>query len=142
MPYQHIFHHGAVNGVMVSCHQLQIDTLNSLSIDDSLLQGTVSGVIGTLHPQKTLHLPVSSCWCLPTSKLIMSDAFLNLLAACLKDPIVCSDPPSPKLLPLVLEGSLRLELSREPAPIDPCLKRLKQQIIAVPFHQWFGISQK
>ena len=130
---------------MVSCHQLQIDTLNSLLIDDGLFQGTertVSGVIGALHLQKTSHLPVSTCWCLPTSKLIMSDAFLNLLVAGLKHPIVCSDPPSPKLLPLVLEGSLRLKLSREPAPIDPCLKRLKQQIIAVPFHQWFGISQE
>ena len=38
-----IQHHGAVNGVTGSCHQLHIDTHNSILIDCGLFQGAEQG---------------------------------------------------------------------------------------------------
>jgi len=39
----HIQHHGAVNGVTGSCHQLHIVTHNSILIDHGLFQGAEQG---------------------------------------------------------------------------------------------------
>ena len=38
-----IQHHGAINGVTGSCHQLHIDSNNSVLIDCGLFQGTEKG---------------------------------------------------------------------------------------------------
>ena len=141
MPYPHILHHGAVNGVTDSCHQLQMDALSSLLIDCGLFQGnerTASGVIGALHPH--INFALAGIKALEVTHVHADHVrrIPYLLAAGFRGPIVCSEP-SAKLLPLVLEDAFRLELSREPAHIDRYMRRLKQQIIAVPFNQWGSI---
>ena len=42
MPYPHIIHHGAINGVTGSCHQLHMDAQSSLLIDCGIFQGNDS----------------------------------------------------------------------------------------------------
>jgi len=41
-----IIHHGAVNGVTGSCHQLMIDSENSLLVDCGLFQGAETSASG------------------------------------------------------------------------------------------------
>ena len=63
-----------------------------------------------------------------------------LLAAGFKGPIFCSEP-SAQLLPLVLEDAFKLDFSRDEREIKRYVKRVQQQIVALPFNQWFVIEQ-
>ena len=49
MPYPHIIHHGAVNGVTGSCHQLVMDANASLLIDCGLFQGNEKSANTSVH---------------------------------------------------------------------------------------------
>ena len=61
-----ILHHGAVNGVTGSCHQLYMDDYNSVLIDCGLFQGTEAAgnnnkdqlsIESNVRTVKTLTLP-------------------------------------------------------------------------------------
>ncbi|KQB55300.1 MBL fold metallo-hydrolase [Pseudomonas endophytica] len=137
MTYPTVMHHGAINGVTGSCHQLQMTGSSSILIDCGLFQGEEAhsqspGISFSLVGIKALvitHVHADHVGRLP-----------YLLAAGFKGPILCSQP-SAKLLPLILEDAFKLEVSREPKTIERYLQRVSQQIIALPFDHWFSIEQ-
>ncbi len=143
MPYPHIIHHGAVSGVTNSCHQLQMDPDASLLIGCGLFQGAD-------YSEQSLRDVTSSQINFPLGgikALVVTHVHADhvgrvpyLLAAGSQGPILCSEP-SAKLLPLVLEDAFKLEFSREPKLVECFVKRLKHQLIAVPFDHWFTVSQ-
>ena len=139
MPYPHIIHHGAINGVTGSCHQLQMDAHSSLLIDCGIFQGNDSAAD---ERARKIDFSIQGI-----KALIVTHVHADhigripyLLAAGFEGPIICSEP-SAKLLPLVLEDAFKLEFSRDTRTLDRYLQRVQKQTVAIPFGQWFSISQ-
>ena len=137
-----ILHHGAVNGVTGSCHQLIIDASNSLLVDCGLFQGaetsgrgdddllSIEFDISTVQALLVTHCHIDHVGRLP-----------YLLAAGFNGPIIATEATA-ALLPMVIEDALKVGVTRNQSIIKACLARLKEQLIAVPYQQWFEVTLK
>ena len=135
MQYPEIIHHGAVESVTGSCHQLCMDAINNLLIDcGARLEESVGDkstpfgftpseikavILTHVHHDHAGRLP-------------------ELLAAGYKGPILCSEP-SAQMLPLAIEDNLKHELSRDPQRAARTLEAIRARIIALPFGHWFTL---
>lgn len=143
MLYPEIIHHGAVEGVTGSCHQLNMDPTQSLLIDCGLFQGedaneqanaggnpsAIGFPVGTIKALIVTHIHADHVGRIP-----------NLLASGFKGPILCSEP-SARLLPLVLEDAFILQYGRDEKQLERYLKLIDQRVIALPFDTWFSLAQ-
>ncbi|MFF7708704.1 MBL fold metallo-hydrolase RNA specificity domain-containing protein [Pseudomonas sp. NPDC007930] len=131
MPLPAITHHGAVNGVTGSCHQLHLPTGNSLLVDCGLFQGadaprgnslgfSTEGIIALV----VTHVHIDHVGRIP-----------QLLAAGFNGSILCSIP-SAKLLPLVLEDAFRMAYSRDRQTVERYIQRISALIVPLPYGQW------
>ena len=134
-----IQHHGAVNGVTGSCHQLHIDPSNSVLIDCGLFQGAE---VSNSKSEDTLaiNFDITS-----VKALIVTHCHIDhvgripyLLAAGFKGPIYATEATA-SLLPLVIGDALKVGVTRNKKIINACLKLLQLQLIAVPYKQWFEL---
>ena len=132
-----ILHHGAVNGVTGSCHQLIINDQSSFLIDCGLFQGedsvddlSIEFNIDTVRALIVTHCHIDHVGRIP-----------YLLMAGFKGPIFTS-VASASLLPLVIEDALKVGVTRDQKIIDTCLRLLKHQIIEVDFKTWFELPCK
>ena len=135
-----ILHHGAVNGVTGSCHQLIVDDEHSLLVDCGLFQGaetsgrsdddllSIEFDISTVQALLVTHCHIDHVGRLP-----------YLLAAGFTGPIIATEATA-ALLPMVIEDALKVGVTRNQSIIKACLVRLKKQLIAVPYKQWFSIT--
>lgn len=134
-----ILHHGAVNGVTGSCHQLMIDDAASVLIDCGLFQGDEQR--GTGDNAQAIEFDITT-----VAALIVTHVHIDhvgripyLLAAGFKGPIYCSKA-SAQLLPLVIEDALKIGVTRDESLINTFLKLLKKQIVALDFNCWQPIT--
>jgi metallo-beta-lactamase family protein len=137
-----ILHHGAVNGVTGSCHQLIIDDVNSVLVDCGLFQGaetsgrsdddllSIEFDISTVQALLVTHCHIDHVGRLP-----------YLLAAGFNGPIIATEATA-ALLPMVIEDALKVGVTRNKSIIKACLARLQDQLIAVPYKQWFDVVLK
>ncbi|MBB1274719.1 MBL fold metallo-hydrolase RNA specificity domain-containing protein [Psychromonas sp. SR45-3] len=135
-----ILHHGAVNGVTGSCHQLIVDDHHSLLVDCGLFQGaetsgrsdddllSIEFDISTVQALLVTHCHIDHVGRIP-----------YLLAAGFTGPIIATEATA-ALLPMVIEDALKVGVTRNQSIIKACLARLKDQLIAVPYKQWHSIS--
>ena len=135
-----ILHHVAVNGVTGSCHQLIVDDEHSLLVDCGLFQGaetsgrsdddllSIEFDVSTVQALLVTHCHIDHVGRLP-----------YLLAAGFTGPIIATDATA-ALLPMVIEDALKVGVTRNQSIIKACLVRLKKQLIAVPYKQWFSIT--
>jgi len=137
MKYPDILHHGAINGVTGSCHELQIDTKNSVLIDCGLFQGTEKSAKGSDSNQLDIEFPIKHIQALLVTHCHIDHVgrIPYLLAAGFKGSIYCSEPTA-VLLPLVLEDAVKIGFSREKHLVDKFTKLLESRIVAVPYGQW------
>jgi metallo-beta-lactamase family protein len=136
-----ILHHGAVNGVTGSCHQLVIDPSNSVLVDCGLFQGAEISGNGNDDNHLTIEFDIST-----VQALLVTHCHIDhvgripyLLAAGFSGPIIATEATA-ALLPMVIEDALKVGVTRNRSIIDACLKRLKIQLIAVPYKQWFSLT--
>ena len=129
-----ILHHGAVNGVTGSCHELVINSINSVLIDCGLFQGEDA------KDDLSIEFDIAHI-----SALIVTHCHIDhvgripyLLAAGFKGPIYTT-PASASLLPLVIEDALKVGVTRDIKIINACLSLLNKQIVAVNFNTWFEL---
>ena len=138
-----ILHHGAVEGVTGSCHQLTLDDGRAVLVDCGLFQGAEAGPDGARAEQLEIGFAVE-----PIAALVVTHVHIDhvgrlpyLLAAGYRGPILCS-PASAELLPLVLEDALKVGFTRNRQLIEQVLEVLRARIVAVPYGQWVDLSGK
>lgn len=136
-----ILHHGAVNGVTGSCHELKISEKFGVLIDCGLFQGAETSGSGASESHLEIDFPIDHI-----KALIVTHVHIDhvgripyLLAAGFKGPIICSEP-SAVLLPLVLEDAIKVGFTRNRQLINRFLKALQQQIQSVPYGEWYPVS--
>lgn len=149
-------HHGAVNGVTGSCHQISVENTSSYLIDCGLFQGAEANEQSlkqnTLASNKNKandlsygnhHINFSLDHIIA---LLVTHCHIDhvgripyLLAAGFKGPIYCSSATA-KLLPLVIEDAVKVGVSKNKQLISKVLSQLKQQLVAVDYQQWQPVS--
>jgi metallo-beta-lactamase family protein len=132
-----ILHHGAVNGVTGSCHELVVNEQTSVLIDCGLFQGEDS------KADLSIEFTITH-----VTALIVTHCHIDhvgripyLLAAGFKGSIFTSIA-SASLLPLVIEDALKVGVTRDPKIIAACLSLLNKRIVAVDYKTWFELPCK
>jgi len=140
MSYPEITHHGAINGVTGSCHELKLDENNAVLIDCGLFQGAEVSPGGSVVDQLAIDFPIHNIKALFVTHCHIDHVgrIPYLMAAGFEGSIYCSEP-SAVLLPLVLEDAVKVGLSKDPYIIKKFLKLLNSRIIAVSYGKWQNI---
>jgi len=135
-----LIHHGALDGVTGSCHQLWMDDACSLLIDCGQFQGEDEGQGG--DDQLALDFSIDGIKVLIITHVHIDHVgrIPNLLAAGFEGPILCSEP-SARLLPIVLEDAFRLSIGRDREQLERYLTVVEQRIIALPYGNWFTLHE-
>ena len=135
-----IKHHGAVEGVTGSCHELFVDDENSVLVDIGLFQGAETSGAGADSNRLEIEFDVSAVRALVVTHVHIDHVgrLPYLLAAGFDGPIYCSKP-SAELLPLVIEDALKVGVTRNASIIEACLDRLAAQLVPLEYKQWESI---
>tara|TARA_R110001606_G_scaffold355312_1_gene506205 strand:+ start:32917 stop:34377 length:1461 start_codon:yes stop_codon:yes gene_type:complete len=135
-----IKHHGAVQGVTGSCHELFVDSRQSVLIDCGLFQGAETSGSGADSNRLEIEFDLSAVQALVITHVHIDHVgrLPYLLAAGFKGPIYCSKP-SAELLPLVIEDALKVGVTRNASIIKACLDRLASQLVPLEYLQWMDI---
>ncbi|MBF0266830.1 MAG: MBL fold metallo-hydrolase [Gammaproteobacteria bacterium] len=143
-PNFQIKHHGAINGVTGSCHELLLDNgvanSSGILIDCGLFQG--AEVSADQDPIKALKInfPIEHIKALVVTHVHIDHVgrIPYLLAAGFRGPIICTQA-SAVLLPLVLEDAVKVGFTRNERLIKQFLKQITKQIIPVSYNQWYEV---
>jgi len=134
-----ITHHGAVNGVTGSCHQLTLESGEALLVDCGMFQGAES--VNREEGDKVIDFPLDNI-----KALLVTHCHIDhvgripfLLAAGFDGPIYATQATA-HLLPLVLEDAIKVGVSRDKRLIQKVLARLASLLRAIPYDQWFDIE--
>lgn len=135
-----IIHHGAVNGVTGSCHQLFASPLHSILIDCGLFQGAETSPQGRGGNDLSIEFDLSTVQALVVTHVHIDHVgrIPYLIAAGFRGPIYCSCP-SAKLLPLVLEDALKVGVTRDATLIDRFMRYIHQQIRPLSYGEWQSV---
>lgn len=132
-----ISHHGGHHGVTGSCHQLWLESGDSLLVDC----GTFQGEDAHYHTKPEIEFPLDGI-----AGLILTHVHIDhvgrvpyLLAAGFERPIYCSRPTA-QMLPLVMEDSLRIGFTRNRHLIEKFLRRIDSLLVPVSYHTWLEIA--
>jgi metallo-beta-lactamase family protein len=135
-----IIHHGAVNGVTGSCHQLDINTHSSILIDCGLFQGAETAGKSAIE-QLPIEFDISNI-----QALIVTHCHIDhvgripyLLAAGFNKPIYATVATA-ALLPMVIEDALKIGVTRNARLIELYLKKLQQLIRPIDYDIWFTVD--
>lgn len=140
-----ISHHGAVNGVTGSCHELTLcgpgGVKSGILIDCGIFQGAeVAGrsgaealeidfALGHLRALVVSHVHIDHVGRIP-----------QLLAAGFDGPILCS-PPSALMLAEVIEDALKIGFSRDARLIERVLGQIRAHVVELPFERWVKVFE-
>ena len=130
-----IKHHGAVNGVTGSCHELRVPDFGIL-VDCGLFQGQEKGRASSAM-ELAIDFPIDHIRALVVTHVHIDHVgrIPYLLAAGFEGPIVCSEP-SAIMLPEILEDALKIGFTRDRALITRVLDRIRSKLVPLPYGQW------
>lgn len=129
-----ISHHGAVNGVTGSCHELHIDSNNSILIDCGLFQGAETSPQGSHQEQLAIDFPVKAIQALIVTHVHIDHVgrIPYLLAAGFSGPIYCSRA-SALLLPDVLEDAVKIGFTKNRQLVSKFIRHIKSLIVPLDY---------
>ena len=138
-----ISHHGAVNGVTGSCHELRLTNGPGLLVDCGLFQGAETSGKGANANSLAIEFPLDAVRALVVTHVHIDHVgrIPYLLAAGFAGPIYCSEP-SARLLPVVLEDALKIGVTRNKALIRRVMAALKRMIKPLPYGEWKSLETK
>ncbi len=136
-----VHHHGAINGVTGSCHELRLDDGRSLLVDCGLFQGTEQPGNASADKGLEIDFPVDGLMGLVVTHVHIDHVgrIPYLLAAGFRGPIFCTEA-SALLLPLVLEDALKVGFTRNAPLIKRFLDQIRLQVVALPYKQWRSVG--
>jgi metallo-beta-lactamase family protein len=139
IPYT-LHHHGAVDGVTGSCHQLLLADGRSVLVDCGLFQGAETSADGAAAGQPDIGFPVADIQALVLTHVHIDHVgrIPHLLAAGFRGPIICSEA-SAILLPLVLEDALKVGFTRDESLIRRFLGEIRKQLVPLPYQAWHTV---
>ena len=130
-------HHGAVDGVTGSCHQLTLPDGQSVLIDCGLFQGAETSPDGAGPNRLEITFPLNKL-----RALIVTHVHIDhvgrvpyLMAAGFTGPIFCSEA-SALLLPMVLEDAVKVGFTRDERVVRGFIAKLREQIVPLPYKHW------
>ena len=135
-----IKHHGAVQGVTGSCHELFVDSDQSVLVDCGLFQGAETSGSGADSNSLEIDFDISAVQALVITHVHIDHVgrLPYLLAAGFTGPIYCSKP-STELLPLVIEDALKVGVTRNASIIEACLACLASQLVPLEYKTWTSV---
>lgn len=129
----HITHHGGNEGVTGSCHQLHYRDEDSVLIDCGSFQGRDA----RKFPSAEIQFPLDGI-----QGLVLTHVHIDhvgripyLIEAGFHKPIYCT-PPTARFLPIMLEDSIRLGISKNKKFIAQVIKEVKSLLHPVPYGKW------
>lgn len=136
-----LLHHGAVDGVTGSCHELRVAGGAGILIDCGLFQGAETSPEGAGSARLEINFPIEH-----VKALVVTHVHIDhvgrvpyLLAAGFSGPIFCTEP-SARLLPLVLEDALRVGATRDRDLVERCMSALRKQVVPCGYSKWLDLG--
>ena len=132
-----ICHHGAVNGVTGSCHELRLRDGPGMLVDCGLFQGAETSGSGADAATLKIDFPIEHIQALVVSHVHIDHVgrIPYLLAAGFRGPIICTEP-SARLLPLVLEDAMKMGVTRDRRQLERFVNLIAGRIVALPYGRW------
>ena len=132
-----ICHHGAVNGVTGSCHELRLRDGPGMLVDCGLFQGAETSGSGADAAALKIDFPIEHIQALVVSHVHIDHVgrIPYLLAAGFRGPIICTEP-SARLLPLVLEDAMKMGVTRDRRQLQRFVDLIAGRIVALPYGRW------
>lgn len=143
MTYPRIEHHGAVNGVTGSCHQLHLTPNTSVLIDCGLFQGAEISRSGTQAENMAIEFSLAGIQALIATHVHIDHVgrLPWLIAAGFKGPVYCTEP-SAMLLPTVLEDAFLLGIRRDAQLAERFIKQVEPMLQPVAYRQWMTVINR
>ncbi len=140
MTYPAVIHHGGVESVTGSCHQLLCDERHGILIDCGLRLES-SGFTGS-RTSTAIDFPLHSINALVLTHVHVDHAgrIPDLLQAGFKGPIICSEP-SASMLPIMLEDASKHRSNADETERARHLSLVQAQTLALPFDVWHVVVQ-
>ena len=142
-----IVHHGAVEGVTGSCHELRFPEAPTskspgILIDCGLFQGTEAKTRSTTQ-DLAIDFPISHIRALVVTHVHIDHVgrIPYLLAAGFDGPIICSEPTA-IMLPEILEDALKIGFTRDRALVNRVLDLIRSRVVPVPYGQWHSVFEE
>ncbi|MCE2809134.1 MAG: MBL fold metallo-hydrolase [Planctomycetaceae bacterium] len=131
-----IVHHGGYLGVTGSCHQLHLNSSESILIDC----GSFQGADARRRPSPEIDFSLDGI-----TALLLTHVHIDhigripyLIEAGFHKPIYCT-PPTAKFLPVMLEDAIRLGITRNKKVVANLLKSITELIHPVSYGKWQSI---
>lgn len=133
------FHHGAIDGVTGSCHEIRLPSGEGLLVDCGLFQGMEDPLakfdqipfkINHLKALVVTHVHIDHVGRIP-----------HLVAKGFTGPIFCTKA-SAKLLPMVLEDAIKVGLSASTRQAQKAVNTISRQIVGIKYNKWQSLPTK
>lgn len=138
--YPHIQHHGAVDGVTGSCHQLHLTPTASILIDCGQFQGAETSTRGAKANDLSIEFPLAG-----VQALVVTHVHIDhvgrlpwLIGAGFKGPVYCTQP-SAKLLPTVLEDAFMIGIQRDAQLAARFIELVEPMLSGHLYKEWVTI---
>ncbi len=143
MTYPKVEHHGAINGVTGSCHQLHLTPDISILIDCGLFQGAEASGRGAQANDLSIEFSLAGI-----QALVLTHVHIDhvgrlpwLIAAGFDGPVYCTEP-SALLLPTVLEDAFMVGIQRDAQLAERFIKRVQPMLHGQPYRQWTTVIER
>lgn len=134
MSYPAVIHHGGVQTVTGSCHQLNFDESSSVLIDCGLRLESLDW--GGQGPDESIGFALNTIKALVLTHVHIDHVgrIPDLLGAGYTGPIICSEPSAPMLL-LTLEDAYKHQFYSA-KDVDHYLAIIRERTVTLPFNTW------